>query len=463
MRTCVQAYVVGKLQFASSLYWLRATKASIRRARFDYCMALASVVGCNAAEIVGLLNCKTRGVSENCKNYKELCKFLDLPMLRTMVIKDARSMIRQWFLFDSSRFNSRKAPEGPCPDGAIAVVRDKVKMLIESVSGDKSTLLGDLFKLATSELVRPYAEYHRRKDQGTLLDLSAEELDELKPEWMQSIDLARSQTEKLRNELNLSSPSETDVMNTFWLMAKGRFKVLERYHRVVKHLEVTPVPPARTQGVCRQHPDNAELEPDLDQSDSKRQKIEHLSCSSKTPFRRLRSNPKLTCWICGYGITQKKCVEFKCCDNQKVAHNVCWRNQTSRTTDVMCCNVTHYFKRAAKEPDFSVVFAPAIADSKKRKAIGAFRGDTKKRKGDTNHQKLLEHAPKMYCSTCDQMIDPQDRFAKEHLHFSCSGIPTTPLRAGYTSLQYARRMAGLGLRKSLFKSRSSVLDRKGIG
>ena len=252
-------------------------------------------------------------------------------------------------------------------------------------------------------------------------------------------------------------------MNTFWLMAKGRFKVLERYHRVVKHLEFTPVPPARTHGVCRQHPENVDLEPDLDQSNSKRQKIEHLSCSSKTPFRRLRSKPKLICWICGYGITQKKCVEFQCCDNQKVAHSVCWRNQTSKATEVMCCNVTHYYKRSAKEPDFSVVFSPVIADSKKRKAIGAFRGDTKKRKGDANHQKLLEQAPKMYCSICDQMIDPEDRFAKEHLHSSCSGIPTTPLRAGYTPTQYARRMAGLGLRKSLFKSRSSISDRKGIG
>ena len=101
--------------------------------------------------------------------------------------------------------------------------------------------MGDLFRLATSELVRPYAEYHRRKDLGTLVDLSTEELDEIKPEWMQSIDLARSQTEKLRKELNLSAPSETDVMNTFWLMAKGRFKVLERYHRVVKRLATSIV------------------------------------------------------------------------------------------------------------------------------------------------------------------------------------------------------------------------------
>ena len=51
MRTCVQAYAVGKLQFASALYWLRGTQASIRRARLDYGMALASVVGLSLIHI----------------------------------------------------------------------------------------------------------------------------------------------------------------------------------------------------------------------------------------------------------------------------------------------------------------------------------------------------------------------------------------------------------------------------
>ena len=38
LRTSVQAYVVGKLQFAAALYWLRGSQASIKRARFDYCI-----------------------------------------------------------------------------------------------------------------------------------------------------------------------------------------------------------------------------------------------------------------------------------------------------------------------------------------------------------------------------------------------------------------------------------------
>ena len=66
-----------------------------------------------------------------------------------------------------------------------------------------------------------------------------EDVDLIKPEWMQCIDLARSQTEKVHLDLGLSPPSETDFMNTFWLMARDRFKVLERYHRVCKRLDVT--------------------------------------------------------------------------------------------------------------------------------------------------------------------------------------------------------------------------------
>ena len=458
MRTCVQAYAVGKLQFASALYWLRGTQASIRRTRFDYCMALASVVGCNVAEIVGMFNCKSRRVSETCKNYRELCRFLDLPTLRTMAIKDARSLIRQWCLYDDSRFKTTIAPKGPCPPGSIAVMKDSQRLLIEGITDVRTTLLADIFTLATSDLERPYAEYHRAKQQGTLKDMSSEDIDLIKPEWMQCIDLARSQTQKIHVDLGLSPPSETDIMNTFWLMARDKFKVLERYHRVVKRLDVTPVPPARTQGLRRKRHESIDEVDEhskpvlVDTSPvSKRRKIHRLSCTSQRPFRRLRSENKLICWICGYGITQKKCVEFKCCDNGKVSHTVCWRNQTSKETDVMCCNVSHYFKRAAREPDHSVVFT----DPKSRQV--------KRSREESLTSKLHESAPKMFCSTCDDMIDPDDIYAKDHLKYRCRVVPSTPLRPGYRPSSLARRMAALGTLKKLTKSRNSVSDRKGIG
>ena len=452
MRTCVQAYAIGKLQFASALYWLRATQASIRRARFDYCMALASVVGCNVAEIVGLFNCKSRRVSESCKNYKELCRFLDLPTLRTMAIKDARSLIRQWFLFDGGRFTTRIAPEGPCPSGSIAVMQNSKRVLIDGIVGVQNTLLGDLFNLAISDLNRPYEEYHRAKQQGTLKDMLPDDVDSIKPEWMQCIDLARSQTEKIHMDLGLSPPSETDFMNTFWLMARDRFKVLERYHRVCKRLDVTPVPPARTRGLRRKRNVARSIHGDgiisvAEIPAAKKQKTQNLSCASQCPFRRLRSENKRICWICGYGITQKKCVEFKCCDDGKLSHTVCWRNQTSKDTEIMCCNVIHYFKRTAKEPDYSVVFT-----------------DPKSQNCDTSsNSKMEERASEMYCSTCGDMIDPSDVYAKDHLKYQCRRVPCTPLRPGYSPSSLARRMAALGTVKKLTKTRGSLSDRKGIG
>ena len=135
-------------------------------------------------------------------------------------------------------------------------MQNSKRILIEGITDIKTTLLGDLFKLATSDLERPYAEYHRAKQQGTLKDMTSEDVDFIKPEWMQCIDLARFETEKLHADLGLSPASETDFMNTFWLMARDRFKVLERYHRVCKRLAVTPVPPVRTHGVRRKRHDH---------------------------------------------------------------------------------------------------------------------------------------------------------------------------------------------------------------
>ena len=57
IRTCVQSYVIGKLQYAAALYWLRGTPDSRTRARFDYTMSMAAICGLSAPEIVGKVSC----------------------------------------------------------------------------------------------------------------------------------------------------------------------------------------------------------------------------------------------------------------------------------------------------------------------------------------------------------------------------------------------------------------------
>ena len=104
----------------------------------------------------------------------------------------------------------------------------------------------------------------------------------------------------------------------------------------------------------------------------------------------------------------------------------------------MCTNVVHYFKRAARGPDLSVIFEPPK------------KSDLNKRpREELLSDKLMETAPKLYCSSCDDMIDPRSLEARDHLKFQCKAIPCTPLKPGFSRANLARRMAALGLKKKL--------------
>jgi len=212
-------------------------------------------------------------------------------------------------------------------------------------------------------------------------------------------------------------------------MCRDRFKVLERYHRVAKHLTRTPVPPR----LCR----SEKRSTDSPSSPSaKRQKHFNFDCESKTPRRRAKLiEGKLTCWICGYSIKQKKLISFECCDNGKVSHTLCWKNQSDQNTAVMCCNVKHYYKAGSRVPDKNVTFSDDNNVSEKRL------------KKARDRQEAIQN--EMYCSSCHQMIDLSDPMEKDHLKYTCRGIPSTPLKHDFSRSQLARRMAALGARKKL--------------
>ena len=437
LRTCVQAYVVGKLQFASALYWLRASQACIRRARFDYCMALAAVTGCNVAEIVGLFNCKSRRVSENCKNYQSLCKYLDLPTMKTMAVKDAKSLIKQWFIYDKSLFSFEQS-DGPCPPDSQVIYYNKERFIISGIKDPKRSLIHDIFDLSREKIEPNYPQYDILKRERKLDTLDKEALRFIQPEWITDLELARENTISLREDLSLGKPAETDVSNTFWLMCRDRFKVLERYHRVVKHLDITPVPVSRQQ----KRPPDTQAGSISASPRAKRRRIHGIfTCDSKTPYRRLKNrDSKIVCWICGYHITQKKSIEFKCCDRGKYAHTLCWRKQSDKSTEVICTNVKHYFKRAARGVDTTVIFEPPVGSKRTKRSSDEIIGE-----------KLQESCLKLYCSSCDDMIDPSSNMARDHLKYQCRAIPSTPLKPGFSKANLARRMAALGLKKKLHK------------
>ena len=117
----------------------------------------------------------------------------------------------------------------------------------------------------------------------------------------------------------------------------------------------------------------------------------------------------------------------------------CWKKQTMGKIPIMCCNVKHYFNRAARAPDYNVVFEAPV-----KKA-------TKRCQSDIAVEKLRSVAPKLYCSSCDTMIDPRDPLSKDHLKYQCMSIPSTPLKPGFSKDKLARRMAALGSKKKLYK------------
>ena len=119
-----------------------------------------------------------------------------------------------------------------------------------------------------------------------------------------------------------------------------------------------------------------------------------------------------------------------------MSHTLCWKNQSESNTPIMCCNVKHYFKNGSRIPDNNVVFTNPKNDQNMRAAKLA--------------QKTDRIQAEMYCSSCDSVVDLGDPLSKNHLKFSCPGLPSTPLKEGFTTPQFARRMAALGASKKLY-------------
>ena len=91
----VASQLGGKLRFASSLMYLRATEAALKKLRFYHGLAAASVCGLSAYEVLGASCCKYQSVTCSNEQYIKLLDLCNLPTLRDMSIIDARATIRQ--------------------------------------------------------------------------------------------------------------------------------------------------------------------------------------------------------------------------------------------------------------------------------------------------------------------------------------------------------------------------------
>ena len=87
-RNVVQSYVIGRLQYGSALYWLRATKSSIYKVRYDYMQAMASICELTLPEIIGKPSYgRDPVIREDNERYLNLYKYVNLSMIQDLAIR----------------------------------------------------------------------------------------------------------------------------------------------------------------------------------------------------------------------------------------------------------------------------------------------------------------------------------------------------------------------------------------
>ena len=407
LRASTQAYVVGKLQFAASLHWLRASERSIARARFDYAMALAACVGATTPEIVGMFNCKSKRVSKTNKKFIELCRYLDLPTLEEMAIKDSRSLIKQWSLYDPQKFLWH------------IPFRPLGQEWVEAHYGTdvpEGSLLDELYALSKRDIVDRYPLYHHKKRTGSLHRLPFAEQIEISPDYLKDLQMSKDATNDVWNQMNLGQPDSREIANTFWLMVREKFNVLERYPRLCQNL---PVPALSRQ---EKRPNDTET------SASKKIRFSISDCSSGTPWRRATHSKELEiCRVCGYYIEFKNCIKMSCC-HLKV-HRNCVRNQPSscESSSYRCRDLSAYMKRGGRAIDIAVTFS-------KPPSLNA---------DQVRARRVLNLKDRLICAVCETQIESADPvLLRNHLIKECKSVPTA-LPLSNDKYELSRRLAAL--------------------
>ena len=479
-RTCVTSYVIGKLQYGSSLYWLRASKQSINKARYDYIHAMSAVVGLSLPEVLGKAACGSNArVAETNENYRKLCRYLNLPTLEDMAIKSARRLIAQWFMYEPEKFTvGSKEPEKETPDTTseetsveiignpnnkgvlIKVTKQETVRLpkvtetvvLDKVDAPSGTLLYELFELAKKKPNNWYPHYEKARKLGK--EARNELPKDCFPEWKQDWDTCVSMTTERFKKYGMKPATNLDFMNTFWLTNRDRFNVLEIYARTAKRLDVDTEPagglaakrkgadddvrpskrsktqPTSKACVVTRHGKRKTQDSLCEERPMKRTKGTVFECGTKPPVRRGRK-PQSLCWICGYTLKKDEKLEMNCCEKQM--HKKCWLNQpvVRKNTPKICQKVSHYMKKCQTVKDDTATEAGRV---------------------------IINPTEKMECDLCNQDISVTRDLTprkitrrKNHYMLDCSGIPGTPVDDRGNRKQVISRLATMGLRKRVGK------------
>ena len=420
-----KTYVVGKIQYASCLYWLRASKENIEEVRFFYCMAMAAVMGLTAPEVVSMVCCSNQRVSAKNKGYLKACEFLNLPTIEDLAAESACALLRQWTSFRPEQF---------------VFSEDEDHTLVDVAEGE-GDLLRELFKLSKRERSDWYPEFNAAKGPARgLIDFDDEEV----PLW-------RRYWSEVGDSLGDSDASFNKLSNgVFMRMCREHFKVLEPVVRVTKRLSV-----AISKTVKRRRPDDgsddgdqpAAKEPRIlapedepadvsvesldttvnqDESDSssnavsgssqapaasssrKRKRtgeeiLAELTCFVPLPL--VRGRKRRPCRICGYAIAKLKKREadagvvneaiLDCC--KRPVHIGCWyAARCKRDCDVNCKSLVCLLRKDR----MTKILVPKEAAS----------------------LSTTEEKSYAFCKYCRKNIDLADDSGKTHLADECEAL-----------------------------------------
>ena len=95
----------------------------------------------------------------------------------------------------------------------------------------------DLFVLSNEPVNDWYPEYHKKKSHKRTVFNRDEISRDLWPEWERQWTDSERTTTELFEKYATHSFQNIDIMNTYWLFSRQKFRVLERLDRVKKRLD----------------------------------------------------------------------------------------------------------------------------------------------------------------------------------------------------------------------------------
>ena len=284
-----------------------------------------------------------------------------------MATRSAGRLLAQWVEFESSLFTEDS-------DGKVC-----------ATSAPLGSLASDLVKLSNQKVNDWYPHYHKLKSASSK-EKRTEIPPECRPEWQQQWSGATRDTKTVFARHGEQNPRQLDIMNSYWLMSRYKFRVMEKLDRVKKRLDCclsrpekrsradfpaekrrrvearVPMTNPTLSRAAKRHSENTIMS-------SKRPRVAQndtplFGCDSKAPVRR-GITAKRQCWICGYKISGKTGTTYSCCSRE--SHKDCWNEQRNPTLrkrfkKPTCCEVNFYLLKDRMTPDYDAKVETLVID-----------------------------------------------------------------------------------------------------